>query len=446
MSKVESRDLKFALELGRAIQVAGEAFQAVVTAKLPDASPSEEEDLRSAAAAPTPTRSREEIRFELLCLEKVDPNVVDVRPADYSSPSSSGKARKKLERVVGRSEKASVTMNLSRQHPKKCYSLVMAVPEEFPPTYMGTGVSYAYKLKVSLVKVVPSKKGDDFREIEKCSTSFALCFWTATGTTAQPQQNSGSGRPCELPAIDVEETFTLKVCAIDESNGHLERQVKASFTSPEKRSESGRSAAVSARSGAGGHPNTSSTSPGYSPLRDHDLPEFMNLRRVGSNSLEDGDLLPNEAPKTYNIFCSDTCLVHLHVLGLIGKNIAQPGYLMECVLDFVPTESYMCSHVSIELVTEETVLCPKQTHIQKYAKQVFESSDITLSCRRTSFTFNVPRNCHPTFETDKVKVNWELRFCFQTCKREEKGSAGTGKLQSSGELNWKLPLVMSLLL
>ncbi len=141
----------------------------------------------------------------------------------------------------------------------------------------------------------------------------------------------------------------------------------------------------------------------------------------------------SEAPQVFNIFCRDTCIVHLHVLGLRGTNIAQPGILMECVLDFLEgaVEAERCAKVSVALVSEETLLRPREQRRRSFARQVFESAEVTLSLQRCSFTFNVPRDAHPSFETNLVRAGWRMAFAFD--------------LRGGGVLNWQLPLNMALL-
>ena len=141
----------------------------------------------------------------------------------------------------------------------------------------------------------------------------------------------------------------------------------------------------------------------------------------------------SEVPQVFNIYCRDTCIVHLHALGLLGGNIAQPGILMEFVLDFlkVSSEQERCAKVSVSLVSEETLLRPREQRRRAFTRQVFESSEITLSLERCSFTFNVPRDAHPSFETNLVRVRWRMEFAFD--------------LADGSILNWNLPLNMALL-
>ena len=371
------------------------------------------------------SKAREEIRFELICLEKVDPALVGVRVRDYDSASTSLKTRKKIERVIGRSEKVCRPLALTSEESEKEFSLYMDVPEGFPPTYTGVSVSYAYKLRCSTVRVIPSKSGNSVREIEKSSTSFPLCFWSGQKTTRHVGSSSTEEEAC----------FVLTVVGSDQGSGN-----KHLSASPVKRRDS---------SAPHHHRRTSqqrdSDHAPTSPQLDDTLPDFMTLRRRPSSSrdIDVEELLFGGASQTYNIFCHDTCFVHLHVLGLSGNgNVTQPGCLMECVLDFLPTDLYTCSKVSVELVVTEILLKPKQAKMKQFTKQVFENSDITLHCSRTTFTFNVPRDSHPSIESDLVKLEWELQFTFQVLCSNSAGAAYSQAVPQV--LNWKLPMQMSL--
>ena len=163
--------MAFSLELGRTIQVPGEIEEAVVVLRLagtgPSATTDNSREASGAAAVTSPRGSSEEprrapteeIRFELVCSERVDPTLVEVKAKDYASSSDgSGRARKKIERVIGRSQKARLGLDLSASPAEKTFKVFMEVPADYPPTYTGTSVSYCYKLKVSTLRLIPSKK------------------------------------------------------------------------------------------------------------------------------------------------------------------------------------------------------------------------------------------------------------------------------------------------
>ena len=452
---------KYDLQVGRAIQVPGEVSEALVKLSLLD-------DRPNGAASSTTTsdqqetpssRAKEEVRFELVCYERVDPSLVDVRAKDYDSGSAGGKARKKIERVIGRSEATSLALSLSTSQPEKRYTVLMEVPEDFPPTFTGSSVSYAYKLRVGVYKTIPSKKGTGFREVEKSATTFPLCFWSSGH---RPQagvrwaSDAESGGDDESPAPPA---FFLTVAeVVEDAQGSgasaLAAQLRPSpMPSPAKRR--------TANGGAGGQqgpsaqdpPSSDLPSPGSS-LKDYaSMPEFMKFGRRNSHGnsatleddLSDSLRLFNEsAPQTYNIYCSDFCLCHLHVLGLTGKT-AQPGCLLECVLDFPQNSGYVCARTTVVLVAEETVLRPRSAKMATSDRAWFETSEVCLNCDRTSFTFNVARDACPSFETDLVRAGWELRFAFEVGAKAVGAGAkavGAGELQSSGKLEWKLPLIV----
>ncbi|QDZ20782.1 hypothetical protein HOP50_04g33040 [Chloropicon primus] len=452
------------VEFGRALQLPGETAEAVVKVKL------EEESIASSSAcdrsslekgegegegrskeykegdgggassstqsgsaekdAPQMGKKREtteEIRFELLCHERVDPVLVEVRARDYDSGAAGEKLRKKIERLIGRSGKASHPLKLTSSEPQKSFKVFMEIPEHFPPSYTGTSVSYAYKLKVSTVKVVPSKKSaSGCREFEKSSATFPICFWASlTHKACSP------GRGVTRPPDDDDaaaEAFMVKAAEVGNDMYFKNRGKR-----PSRVSGSGSVGAL-----GDGEYRDDLPSPGSS-LRDYTMPEFMRYGRRNSHSgreSEDRELLSSlhlDRESCYNIFCGETCFVHLHLLGDLN---VQPGDLIECVLDFLPTE-VVCSKVAIELVAQETILRPKQTNRARRtsSRQAYADEDVVLHSTRTSFTFNVPRDSFPSFETDLIKLDWEIRFAFDIF---------TGTPAAKGELNWKLPVRLAL--
>ena len=427
----------FALELGRAVLTPGELCEARVRVKrlsIPTEGEGAAEDKRVGAAdnAGDPSSSprgsddpgsvsRNEVWFDLCCYERVDPGLVEVRARDYDSGGAAGKTRKKVERVIGRSERVRHGLRISPSDPEAWFSVLIEVPEGSPPTYTGASVTYAYKLRVGAGRAVPSKKAaSGFREVEKASTTFPLCFWPSQSRAGQWRQDWAQHEDGSVP-------FGLRVAEIaDDASG-----LGSGFT------EGSRKPSVSASAAPAGDHHPDLPSPGSS-LRDYAMPDFMRYGRRSSRSgaeLEDLEILsPRERESSYNIYCGEVCLVRLHVLGDLD---AQPGDLIECVLDFLPSAGASCAKVSVELCSEETVLRPRQGNKArvKSSRQAYCDEEAVLHSARTSFTLSVPRESPPSFESDLVKLEWELRFAFDVL---------TGPSGAKGQLNWKLPVRLSL--
>ena len=103
----------------------------------------------------------------------------------------------------------------------------------------------------------------------------------------------------------------------------------------------------------------------------------------------------------------------------------------------LPSAGASCAKVSVELCSEETVLRPRQGNKArvKSSRQAYCDEEAVLHSARTSFTLSVPRESPPSFESDLVKLEWELRFAFDVL---------TGPSGAKGQLNWKLPVRLSL--
>ncbi len=205
----------FTAEFARAVQAPGQSVEATVEATTVEA---------TTAGSSSSSSGLWVVGFQLVCVEKVDLALLDVKAKEYShgggGPGAPAKARKKVERVLGCSEKVSLPLIIPQGAEEGAggsplpsstqrFSVCMEVPEAFPPSFTGSACAYVYKLVASTSKVVrravkpqtpgeeagPSGLGADqsprVREVEKCSASFPLTFWSSQQHQQQLLQLQG---------------------------------------------------------------------------------------------------------------------------------------------------------------------------------------------------------------------------------------------------------------
>jgi len=366
--------------------------------------------------------SRKEISFRFVCVERIERSLVDIQTGDGVEPYNN----RRVQRLIGTSNIETLPLEESDGSDFK-FHVSIALPADIPPTFAGAAISYVYFLETQI-----HWAGSGMESVELLRKKAALASVSTPVRVWVTPWAEGS-EPWKVQSNRV--FFELEA-------EHSEASCIAGSHAPpgEELGEGQRgSCPLSVRTTPGGglRGRMEEGSPSGNTMPDGSIKRRSRANSISSTGSGGPEFLFGDALQTYNIHCNDTAIVRLHVLGLQGRH-AHPGSLLECVLDFLPTGGELvCSEVSLMLCSEEKVVRPKLAHQNRFTKLWHQSTEITLHTSKTSFTFNVPSESYPTFETDSVGLEWALVFDFKLCKPSPKG------LYPSGKMNWSLPVIMS---